>query len=120
MIEKNASFSRHVAAVLCAVAFLATGLGASAQPHGGAKSDGSMQLKDSMMKGMKEMDSMKTTGDTDHDFAMMMKMHHQQALDMAKIEVEQGKSAEMKAMARKIIEAQKKEIAEFDKWLRKH
>lgn len=50
---------------------------------------------------------------------MMMKMHHQQALDMAKMELAHGKSPEMKAMAKKIMIAQKKEIAQFDKWLAK-
>ena len=51
---------------------------------------------------------------------MMMKMHHQQALDMAQLELDQGKSSEMKAMAKKIIATQKKEIAEFDQWMKKH
>jgi len=46
-----------------------------------------------------------------------MRKHHQGALDMANIELEQGKNAEMKNMAKKIIVSQKKEIAEFDKWL---
>ena len=32
------------------------------------------------------MQAMKRTGDTDKDFAMMMKLHHQQALDMARAE----------------------------------
>ena len=77
-------------------------------------------MNKAMISGMDRMREMKMAGDTDKDFAMMMKMHHQQALDMAKIEVEQGHSPEMKAMARRIIAAQKKEIAEFDKWLQKH
>lgn len=105
--------------MVCGVLFLAAGSAGFAQSPGTAKSDGSAQLKGSMMKGMKEMDAMNMTGDVDRDFAMMMKVHHQQALDMAKIEVDQGKSAEMKAMAKKIMEAQKKEIAQFDKWLQK-
>ena len=33
---------------------------------------------------------------------------------------EHGKSPEMKAMAKKIFAAQKKEIAEFDQWMSKH
>lgn len=74
----------------------------------------------SMMNGMQKMQAMKPSGDTDKDFAMMMRMHHQQALDMAQIELSQGKSGEMKAMARKIISAQKREIAEFDSWVKKH
>lgn len=80
---------------------------------------GSDSLMHSMDSGMQEMKSMTMTGDVDKDFAMMMKMHHQHGIDMAKIEMEQGKSPEMKAMAKKIIAAQKKEIAELDKWLAK-
>lgn len=81
---------------------------------------GSDQMHRSMMSGMDGMKTMKLTGNTDMDFAMMMKMHHQQALEMAQMELDNGKSAEMKALARKIIAAQKKEIAEFDKWMSKH
>ena len=87
------------------------------QMHKGAA--GPHDMRASMMMGMDEMQKMQPSGDVDKDFAMMMKMHHQQALDMAKVEVDHGKSPEMKAMARKIIAAQKKEIAEFDKWLQK-
>jgi uncharacterized protein (DUF305 family) len=73
----------------------------------------------SMMGMMKNMDSMKMTGDTDRDFAMMMKVHHQGAIDMAKMELQSGKDATMRAMAKRIIEAQQKEIGEFDRWLAK-
>ena len=86
----------------------------------GAMEHGSDALSQSMMSGMKQMQEMKASGNTDKDFAMMMKMHHQQALDMAQIQLEHGKSAEMKAMAKKIITAQKKEIAEFDRWMKAH
>jgi uncharacterized protein (DUF305 family) len=92
---------------------------ASAAQSGTHARLGSEDLNKVMMSGMDTMRQMKMSGDTDKDFAMMMKMHHQQALDMAKVEVDHGKSPEMKAMARKIIAAQKKEIAEFDKWLQK-
>jgi uncharacterized protein (DUF305 family) len=60
---------------------------------------------------------MKKSGDTDKDFAMMMKMHHQGAIDMAQMELAHGKSPAMKTMAKSIIAAQKKEIAQFDRWL---
>ncbi|WP_225132357.1 DUF305 domain-containing protein [Bradyrhizobium sp. NBAIM20] len=36
---------------------------------------------------------------------------------MAEIELRNGKSQEMRDMAQMIITAQKKEIAQFDKWL---
>ena len=96
-----------------------------------------MEKKDSMMGGMKgmstssdmhgsmtgmmkDMESMPMSGDTDRDFAMMMKMHHQGAIDMAEMELKSGKDPKMHAMAKRIIAAQKKEIKEFDQWLAKH
>ena len=100
---------------------------APAMPHAASMPMGQMHkggagphdMKASMMKGMDGMQKMSMSGDTDKDFAMMMKMHHQQALDMAEAQLATGKSAEMKTMARQIIVAQKKEIAQFDKWLAK-
>ncbi len=80
---------------------------------------GPHDMKASMMMGMDGMQKMPMSGDTDKDFAMMMKMHHQQALNMAEMELANGKSPEMKTMAKQIIVAQKKEIAQFDKWLAK-
>lgn len=80
---------------------------------------GSEDMKQSMKTGMDSMQNMEMSGDMDKDFATMMKIHHQQALDMAKMELTNGKSPAMKAMAKKIITAQKKEIAEFDRWLAK-
>ena len=109
--------------------------GANAQPASAPMASGSMKpmtsgsqmsaqgsdgLTKSMMSGMKSMQDMKPSGDTDKDFAMMMKMHHQQALDMSQIEIDHGKSPEMKSMAKKIMAAQKKEIAEFDAWMKRH
>ncbi len=85
------------------------------QMHKGA--GGSQDMKASMMMGMEGMQKMTISGDTDKDFAMMMKMHHQQALSMAEMELANGKSPEMKTMAKQIIVTQKKEIAQFDKWL---
>lgn len=81
---------------------------------------GSMEMHKSMMSGMKGMESMKASGDTDHDFAMMMKMHHQSALDMANLELSKGTDPKLKSMAKAIIKSQTKEIMEFDKWLEKH
>ena len=80
---------------------------------------GSDDMKKSMMMGMEGMQKMPMSGDTDKDFAMMMKMHHQQGVEMAQMELQHGKSPAMKSMAKNIISAQKKEIAAFDKWLAK-
>ena len=90
-----------------------------AQGHMQQSNIGSEEMKQAMMTGMDNMQKMPITGDIDKDFAMMMKMHHQQGVDMAKIELAQGKSPAMKAMAKQIIAAQKKEITRFDQWLAK-
>lgn len=88
------------------------------QMHKGAA--GPHDMKGSMMMDMDAMQKMQMSGDTDKDFATMMKMHHQQALKMAQMQLDMGKSPEMKSMAKQIIAAQKKEIAQFDQWLAKH
>lgn len=76
-------------------------------------------IKQAMRMGMDKMQSMKMTGDTDKDFAMMMKMHHQQGVEMAEMQLKYGKSTEMNTMAKNIVAAQNKEIAQFDTWLAK-
>ena len=54
-----------------------------------------------------------------HSASMPMGQMQKQALNMAEMELAHGKSSEMKAMAKQIIVAQKKEIAQFDQWLAK-
>lgn len=92
----------------------------SSTPSAGGAGNGSSQMHESMMSGMQKMQGMKPTGDTDRDFAEMMRMHHQQAVEMAKAEVQHGKSPELKAMAQKIIKDQQKEIGQLDQWLAKN
>ena len=108
-----------VALQLALTAALSASVGlASAQAPAMAKPAEGMSH--SMMSGMDNMKQMKSTGDVDKDLAMMMKMHHEGALDMAKIELASGKSPELKKMAKEIIASQTKEIARFDKWLKNH
>lgn len=80
---------------------------------------GMNDMKQSMRTGMDKMQGMTKSGDTDKDFATMMKMHHQQGVEMAEMHIANGKSPEMKTMAKRIVAAQNKEIAQFDKWLAK-
>ncbi|CAN7616022.1 DUF305 domain-containing protein [Rhizobacter sp. LjRoot28] len=111
------------AVACCALAtgpmVLAQGHAGSA-PHAGGGGQGAGMMHDSMMSGMQKMQGMPSTGDVDRDFAAMMRVHHQQAVDMAKAELAHGKSPELKAMAQKIIKEQQKEIAELDRWLAKN
>lgn len=77
----------------------------------------SSPLHQVMSKNMQEMQAMKMTGDIDRDFATMMKHHHQSGIEMAQVQARNGKDPELRQQAQKIIEAQKKEIAELDRWL---
>ena len=73
-----------------------------------------------MMKDMSnKMGSMPMTGNVDVDFAMMMRIHHQGAVDMAEAQLRDGKDSQMRKMAKDIIASQKKEIAQFDKFIEK-
>ena len=85
-----------------------------------ANSGKSMELMTPMENMQKKMAGMWMTGYTDLDFAMMMREHHQGALDMAQVELQRGKDPQMQKMAKDIVTAQKKEIAQFDAWIKKH
>ena len=88
--------------------------------QGSAMAMTGMDMKGMMKDNNEKMSSMKMTGNTDADFAMMMRIHHQGAIDMAQAEMRDGKDPQMKKMAKDIIAAQKKEIAQFDKFLAKN
>lgn len=58
--------------------------------------------------------------DPDLAFNCGMIAHHAGAIDMAKVVLDFGKDDASKAMARKIIEAQEKEIKEMSDWVAAH
>ena len=80
----------------------------------------SMPFTAVMNKMMQDMHSMKMTEDPDHDFAMMMKHHHQGAIEMSNIELSRGANAEVKQVAQKIIDDSQKDIKDFDLFLNAH
>ena len=88
-------------------------------PKSGMDTKQSMDMKPMMTDMQDKMMAMKSTGNVDVDFAMMMRVHHQSAITMAEAELQNGKDPQMRAMAKDIIRAQKKEIAVFDKFLAK-
>lgn len=126
-LSRSKLFQHLALSALVVVSAAAAAQTAPAVPASGTMRMGTMQhanagphdMKATMMMGMESMQRMQASGDIDKDFAMMMKLHHQQAVDMAEMEIAQGKSPAMKTMARQIIAAQKKEIAAFDAWLAK-
>lgn len=124
--------SRRLIAPLLAVLSLAA-VPAAAQPmndqrpmpgmhgHGDMPpSPGSQAMMDSMQRMQQDMAAVPMTGDTDRDFAAMMREHHRGAVNMARAELQHGKDPELKRMARKVVDDQEKEIRQFDKWLERH
>lgn len=85
---------------------------------------GKMQMNNSMMQlmnnTMAKVNSMKMSGDFDLDFANMMIMHHQAAIDMSEAEIAKGSDTEMKTMAQNIIAAQKAEIDQLQKFVKNY
>ena len=66
---------------------------------------------DGMMQNMP-----KTVANPDMNFNMLMTVHHQSAVDMAKAELDHGKDTKLKAMAQLMITAQEKEIQQLKAW----
>lgn len=60
--------------------------------------------------------SLKTATPFDRAFIDMMRPHHQGAVTMARIELAKGADPKVKALARRIIAAQAKEIARMKAW----
>ncbi len=86
----------------------------------GTNADASMKMRKSMEDMQKKMAAMPATGNPDINFAMMMVAHHQGAIDMAQAEIDTGRDPAMIKAAKKIISAQKKEITQFEVWLKKN
>lgn len=78
------------------------------------------QMMTIMHQMMDKMDAMMMTKDPDNDFAMMMMMHHQGAIDMANAELKDGKDATIKKIAQIMITAQTQEIAQLTTFLQGH
>ncbi|AWB06768.1 DUF305 domain-containing protein (plasmid) [Azospirillum humicireducens] len=81
-------------------------------PASQAYMDGMRKMNRDMRKPM--------TGDADQDFARMMLPHHHGAVDMAKVQLKYGKDPELRALARKIVDDQAREIAQLQDWLKRH
>lgn len=76
-----------------------------------------MEQMDNLMKMSKTADVQLITGDTDNDFATLMIVHHQSAIDNASSYLHHGNNAQIKAMANNIVSAQNMEIVELSSWL---
>ena len=100
---------------------------ANEQPHQAhmnmSMSTGSA-MQQELMQGMDQMnqDMMAAAQYKDPDvaFAAGMLPHHIGAVKMAEVELKYGKDPEMRKLAENIINAQKAEIEQMQKWLKVH
>ncbi|OWV92733.1 DUF305 domain-containing protein [Rhizobium sp. R72] len=77
-----------------------------------AAMEGMKSMHDNMMQGMMQKDP-------DVAFVCGMIAHHMGAITMSEAELKTGDNKAAKAMAKKVIAAQKKEIADMTKWVDK-
>jgi len=73
--------------------------------------------KEAMARMMRTMP--KFANDADVDFMAQMRGHHQAAIDMAEVALANARDGTVRKLAQEIIEAQKKEIALIDDWMKK-
>lgn len=85
-----------------------------------ANEEFNMKMMEGMEKASKNADLQIINGNTDQDFATLMIVHHQSAIENAHLLLQMGSNEELKAMARKIIDEQEKEIAELQDWVLAH
>lgn len=97
------SVIRRTALALALVS--ASGLERAHDDKAGMPAGGSGELHATLMKGMQDAKMIKTTGDVDKDFAAMAKVLH-----------EKSQNPELKAMAQKMSEQQKKEIDDLKRF----
>lgn len=81
---------------------------------------GSRQLQQHMEAGALQLRNVPPSGDIDRDFVRLMRLHRQQGVDMARIELEKGNSPEARRLAQQMLDEQLEDIAQLDDWLRRH
>jgi uncharacterized protein (DUF305 family) len=92
----------------------------AALPVRAEDSSASRAYVQSMQKMHEDMQTMKPTGDPSMDFVMMMKPHHQAAVEMAETYLKYGKDPTLTKMAEDIVRSQKEEIQQMTDWEAKH
>jgi len=90
----------------------------SSNPHAGHMMESSGNMGDDMADMEAKLNSL--SGEVyDKEFLKQMILHHQQAVDMSKFADTNAKHQEVKDLARAVITAQEKEIADMKSWQQK-
>lgn len=88
------------------------------------KMDHSMPMENELMQSMSKttmaMNNSKMNGDFDYDFANLMILHHQMAIDMSRVAIEKGGDKTIQNMANGIIAAQEIEIKQMKQFLQNY
>lgn len=90
---------------------------ANNQQQMGAGGDVSEQLRSATEGTLNQLQSAGLNGDPDHDYAHLLILHHQDAVEMAEVQVQHGQNEELKALAQQIIDNNQQEISELETWV---
>ncbi|HOY03945.1 MAG TPA: DUF305 domain-containing protein [Saprospiraceae bacterium] len=82
-----------------------------------SKPEFTQKMMEHMEHSEKDKDLQALTGDTDHDFAAMMFVHHESGIKMAELLLEYGEDNETRQLAEQVKEDQKQEVSELQDWL---
>ncbi len=92
-----------------------------AMPMQAGSQDAADQAMTAGMRRMKrQMADAPLTGNADRDFVAMMTPHHVGAIDMARTELRYGTDPELRRLARSIVAAQEREVAQMQAWTAAH
>ena len=106
---------KHLTALAIATVVLSAGAAGADDGHKHREDNASHELHEVMVESSKKAPAMEMSGDVDKDFAQMMASHHRTGVKMAEIEAKSGKDPELKALAKKIVAAQKEELEVLEK-----
>jgi uncharacterized protein (DUF305 family) len=113
---------RFIAILLLTSAIAVPALQQDVHARGGtaATEPGWSELMGSMRKMHEAMASVEPSGFIDVDFVKLMLLHHEAAIDMAKLQLVHGNDPQLRRLAQEIITDQKSEIDLMQLWLKQH